>query len=180
MSTPLPRVTHILNDVGLGPDLSMVPAPLLTAAMARGSAVHAVIEAHAYQYLDDADITPEVAPYFSAYLKFLAESGYEPIAAEIEVVHPAWRYQGHPDQIGWLNGARIILDFKSGGAGGARYQVAAYVEAWNAMRPAERATGGLVLQLKDDGTYSLTEVDLAGATQVWLAAVVVYQAKHRL
>jgi hypothetical protein len=175
----LPRVTAILDAVGLGPDLTSVSADVLTMALARGTAVHAAIEAHAYGYLDEADITPIIAPYFSAYLKFLADSGHEPIASEIEVIHPAWRYQGHPDRVGWLNGRRVIIDFKSGGAAGAEYQLAAYVEAWNAMRPTEPVTSGLILQLKKDGTYRLTEIELARATQVWLAAVVVYQARHR-
>lgn len=173
----LPRVTSILEAVGLGPDLSMVPEDVLTAAQARGTAVHAAIEAHHYGYLEEAAITPVIAPYFSAYLKFLAESGHEPIHSEIEVTHPAWRYRGHPDRIGWLQGHRALFDFKSGAAAGAEYQVAAYIEAWNAEHPSEPITSGFIVPLRSDGTYRLIEVDLAHATQVWLAAVVVYQAR---
>lgn len=179
MSTEFPRVTAILDAVGLGPDLSMVPDDVLTAAMDRGTALHRAIEAHAYGYLDEADITPGIAPYFDAYVKFLAESGHEPIASEVEVRHSAWRYRGHPDRIGWLNGQRVVIDFKSGGAAGAEYQVAAYAEAWNDMRPTERIAAGCTLQLRSDRSYRLTEVDLAHATQVWLAAVVVHQARTK-
>ena len=180
MSAPFPRVTAILDAVGLGPDLSMVPDDVLTAAMDRGTALHQAIEAHAYGYLDEADITPVIAPYFDAYLKFLTESGHKPIASEIEVRHARWRYRGHPDRIGWLSGRRVVIDFKSGGAAGAEYQVAGYAEAWNDMRPSERIAAGFTLQLRNDRSYRLAEVDLAHATQVWLAAVVVYQARNRL
>jgi hypothetical protein len=175
----LPRVTDILADVGLGPDLSRVPAGVLEAARGRGTAVHALIEAHHYGYLEDAAITPEAAPYFSGYLKFLAESGHEPLRSEFEVVHPAWAYRGHPDRVGWLNGRRIIPDWKctdSVDLPPARLQLTGYRLAWNAMHPTEPVDLLAVVQLRPDGTYAFH--DLAPQDDLFLAAVLVYRARQ--
>jgi hypothetical protein len=177
----LPRVTDILAAVGLGPDLGPVPAVVLEAARARGTAVHALIEAHHYGYLEDGSITPETAPYFSAYLKFLADSGHEPIRSEFEVVHAAWGYRGHPDRLGWLSGRRILLDWKTAEAPElppAGLQLAAYRLAWNAMHPTEPVDLVAVLQLKADGTYRYHDLAPATYEDTFLAAVLVYRARQ--
>lgn len=178
MQAALPRVTVILKAVGLGPDLSVVAPAVLEAARQRGIAVHEAIEAAVYGYLEPESIDPTLAPYLDAWLKFVAESGFQPIAAEFEVRHPLWRYCGHPDVLGWLLGKRFILDVKTGDAAGAEYQVAAYVEAWNAERPAETVAGGAILHLRADGMYRFDEVTLPAAVPVWYAAVVVYRAQQ--
>lgn len=177
--TSLPRVTAILEAVGLGPDFSAVPPAILEAARARGAAVHALAEALGYGYLDDGDIRPELAPYVDALRKFYAESGAQHIASEFEVRSPSWRYVGHPDLLVWLNGVRVLIDIKTGDATGAEYQVAAYVQAHNEEHPTTRVTAAAVLHLRDDRTYRLAEVELPAATQVWIGAVVVYQAQRR-
>jgi len=171
----LPRVSEILRATGLGPDLSMVPAVLLEVARRRGSAVHAAVEGLVYRY--DVETPPEAAPYVDAFKKFLVDSTFEPIAAEILVIHPSWRYQGHPDVIGFLSGHRGILDVKTGASDGAAYQVAAYVDAWSAQRPTEPATWGAILHLRDDGTYRFDEIDLARSLETFRAAVLVYHAQ---
>lgn len=181
MSDALPRVTQVLAALGLGPDFGAVAPAVLEAALARGTALHALIEAHAYGYLDEREITPGVAPYFSGYLKFLVESGHEPIASEFEVVHPTWRYVGHPDRLGWLTGRRCLLDWKSGEAVdliAAGYQLAAYRLAWNASHPTEPVDLTAVLQLREDGTYRYHDVNAVDYEQVWLAALVVYHARQ--
>jgi hypothetical protein len=180
VSSPYPRVTKILADVGLGPDLSHVPEDVLTRASERGTAVHALIEAEAYGYLDPVDITAEAAPYLDAYRKFVAESGAKHIASEFEVTHPAWRYVGHPDQLVWLAGRRVLLDYKTGTAEGVAYQLAAYVDARNAQTPDEPVAAALPIMLRKDGTYRIgEEVVLAPALQVFQAALIVFHAKAR-
>lgn len=176
----LPRVTAILEAVGLGPDLRVVAPAVLEAARHRGSAVHALIEAAVYGYIEPELIDPALAPYLDAWLKFVAESGFQAIAAEVEVRHPVWSYCGHPDVIGWLLGKRFILDVKTGDATGAQYQIAAYVQAWNAERPSETVVGGAVLHLREDGTYRWDEVTLPAAVTVWYAAVMVYRAQQEV
>jgi hypothetical protein len=179
-SWALPRVTAILTDVGLYPDLSHIPPQTLRLAQARGTAVHAAIEALTYVYDHDGLHDPELAAYLSAYQKFLHESHYQPARAEILVTHAAWRYRGHLDSVGLMGTTRLVVDVKTGMLGPVDYQLAAYLEAWNAEHPTEPATGAVAIQLKDDGTYRLHEVSLPRAVSVWQAAVVLYYAKREV
>ena len=178
MSAAWPRVTHVLADIGLGPDLSMVPADTLARAQARGTAVHALIEAAAYGYLDDAAVDPDLAPYLDAYRKFIAESGADHIRSEFEVAHPVYRYIGHPDGLYWIVRRRTLVDFKTGASDGASYQLAAYKLAWDAANPTEPIAAAAVVQLRRDGAYALHEVELPAAENVWLSAITVYHAKR--
>jgi hypothetical protein len=177
MGATYPRVTTILSAVGLGPDFTLVRPDVVELARDRGSRLHALLEAEHYGYLDEADVTPELAPRLDAYRKFVADSGHEPVLTEFEVRHAAWKFIGHPDRLGWINGHRCIIDFKSGGTDGAEYQIALYVLAYNHEHPDEPVSVGAILELRDDATYRFTEVDLAAATQVALAAIVVYRAQ---
>jgi hypothetical protein len=177
MTDDWPRVTHALRAVGLGPDLSMISPGVLESARRRGDAVHAAAEGLVYGY--ETEIPDEAAPYVSALLKFIADSGFEPLAAEVRVEHGAWRYVGRPDLIGWLNGHRTLVDLKTGASEGAAYQVAAYVDGWNHQHPREPITAGAILHLRDDGTYRLEAVNLAAALPVWHAALIVYRAQVR-
>ena len=176
----LPSVTHILKEVGLGPEFDFVDPVTLEAACLRGTAVHEAIEAHAYGYLDEATLSPIAAPYLDGYKKFLSESGHEPIATEIEVIHPSWGYIGHLDRVGWLIGKRAILDFKTPESldlKPAGYQLALYRLAWNAQHPDQPVDVIGVLQLKSDGTYRFHDLNPAVYEQVALAAVIVYRAR---
>lgn len=179
MGEQLPRVTEILNATGLGPDLSHVPPDILAAALERGTAVHALVEAQHYGYLDEAAVTPELTPYLAAFRMFLAESKYEPIACEIEVVDTRWSYRGHPDLVGWLLGNRVVLDVKTGDATGGKYQVAAYGAAWTAERPTEPVKAGAILHVRADATYRFEEIEMAPALDVFHAAVIVHRAQQR-
>lgn len=177
--TDLPRVTAILQSVGLGPDLSRIPEDVLETARDRGTAVHAAIEAITYGYHDAESVPPAIAPYLDAYQKFVAESGFEAKYAEIEVTHPTWRYRGHPDLVGFLLGRRVILDAKTGGAEGVEYQLAGYRMAWNAERPTEPVDAIASLLLRRNGTYRLVEHSAAEAEPVFLAAATVFYALKR-
>ena len=176
MSEPLPRVTEILADVGLTPDYSFVPEVARILARIRGSAVHAAIEAVAYGYVEG-EPDPAIAAYLDAYRKFLHESRYVTLASEFEVVHPVWRYRGHPDSLGMMGTTRLITDFKTGELGAVDYQLVAYIEGWNATHPTEPVTAGMAVQLRDDGTYRIHEADLNAARPIWFAAVTMFWAK---
>jgi hypothetical protein len=179
----LPRVTEVLQAVGLGPDFSAVPPEVLEAARARGRAVHNAIEAIVYDYLDEAALAPDVLTRLDAYRRFVKESGYETTHTEIEVEHPAWLYRGHPDTVGWLVGQRAILDWKNTDAldlAPAAYQLAGYRAAWNAQHPTEPVAALGVVQLKSDGSYRLHEVSAAEAEPVFLAAMMVYRARKEM
>jgi len=179
MAEPLPRVTHILQAVGLGPDLSMVPPDVLARAQERGTAVHKLIEAAVYGYLDEADVTLDIAGYLDAFRKFVAESGAQHIVSEFEVRHDVWNYVGHPDGLYWLLKQRVIIDFKTGVSDGVEYQLVAYIDAWNSEHPTEQVTAGASVDLRDDGSYRFNEIDLNAARPVWYAAVTVFHAQKR-
>lgn len=183
MTAPLPRVTEILEAVGLGPDFSGVPPEILEAARVRGTAVHAAIEGIVYNFLDESALAADVLPRLDAYRRFIKESGYETTHTEIEVVNVAWRYRGHPDSIGWWRGKRVMLDWKNMDSlelAPAAYQLAGYRAAWNMQHPTEPVNALGVVQLKSDGTYSFHEVVAAEAEHVFLAAVMVYNARKEL
>lgn len=184
MGAMFPRVTDILDAAGLGPDLSRVSPAVLEAARMRGHAVHALIEADAYGYLDQAAVTDEVAPYFAAYKRFMKESGHDAVASEFEVVHDVLRYVGHPDRLGWLVGVRMILDWKTGDTveiRSAARQLAAYRLAWNHMHPAQPVEALAVVQLRSDATYRFHEIEIGErerAERVFLAALTVIHARQ--
>jgi hypothetical protein len=181
VTSPLPRVSHVLDAVGLGPDFSGVPEAVLEAARIRGSAVHAGIEAIVYNFLDESALSPDVLTRLEAYRRFVKEAGYETLHTEITVTHPAWRYCGHPDTIGWLLKRRVILDWKNTESvqlAPASWQLAAYKLAWDHEHPAEPIGAAAVVQLKGDGSYVFHEVELPAAEPVWLAAVTVFHARQ--
>lgn len=184
MGESFPRVMEILAAAGLGPDYSLVAEPVLAVARARGSAVHALIEADAYGYLDQADITEDVAPYYAAYKAFMRESRHEAVATEFEVVHDQWRYVGHPDRLGWLCGARVLLDWKNMETVELRpaaRQLAAYRLAWNHMHPDQPVEAVGVVQFRRNGTYRFHEIEVGErerAERVFLAALTVFQARQ--
>lgn len=173
----LPRVTRILQAVGLGPDLSAVPVDVLEAARDRGVRIHEAVEALVYGYLDDLTIDAETEPYVDAYKKFVADSGYEAQYAEIEVRHEAWRYRGHPDNVGWILGKRILIDLKSGGAERVQYQLAGYKAAWDAQRPTEPVDSIAAVLLRRDRSYRFIEYVYDDAAPIFFAAATVFHAR---
>ena len=179
----VPSVTQILSAVGLSEDYSRVPPATLEIARLRGTALHAAIQWHHEGTLNEASLHPEVAPGFSGYLKFLTDSRHEPIVSEAELVHPTWRYVGHPDRIGWIGKDRVLIDFKymeSLNLDPVARQLAGYRLAWNVLHPTELLTRCYALQLKRDGTYrshEITQPRWSQDDQVFLAACVVFRAR---
>ena len=180
----LPRVTHILQAVGLGPDFSGVPAATLEAARWRGTQAHAAIEATVYGFLEESALDPDVVPRLEAYRRFVKESGYETTDIEIAVVHEAWRYRGRLATVGWLMTRRCILDFKSMDAmdftatRAASLQLVAYRAAWNSQHPLELVDALGIVQLRGDATFRLHEVSAAEWEPLWFAACVVFHARE--
>lgn len=181
MSEPYPRVTQILKDVGLGADFSHVPPARLEYARMRGEALHLAIRYHHEGTLDEASLHPDVRSGFEAYLRFLADTKHEPIASEIELIHPAWQYQGHPDRIGFFHGGRrVLLDWKF--TDGFKflptaYQLAAYKMLWEANHPQEPVAEVFAVQFHpSSGKYHLRRIEAEKYEQTFLAALVVWRA----
>jgi hypothetical protein len=179
MGERLPSVTGILDAVGLGPDLSRVPAAALEAARVRGTAVHRAIEDHAYGLLEAVD--PAIAPWLAAYERFLKETGATAIVSEVEVVHAAFRYIGHIDRIAWLDSTRYLIDWKTGDSlalGPVSYQLAGYRLGWNACYPAEPITATAAVQLRKNGTYRFHVIETGPVEHIFLAAATIVHARR--
>ncbi len=200
-----PRVTEVLRMAGLSPDYSGISAEVLKAAADRGTQVHAMIaEAHRRDIPPErfapaggkAKIPAEVAPYWRAVLKFVADTQHVPLYSEVLVEHAQWRYVGHLDRIGLItvphrrgpSVCRCLLDWKCVATldvVGVAFQLAAYRLAWNSMHPTEFIDPGDcgAVQLKRDATYRLVMIpapQLLEAEQVWLAALTLYHARMRM
>ena len=177
----LPSVTAILAATGLGPDYSRVPKHLLEHAAQRGTALHLAIQLYHENDLDEDALHPEVAPGFSAYRKFLAESSFQFERSEFEVISERWHFCGHPDLLGRLNGGLMLIDLKymdTVHLWPATYQLTLYKLAFEEQEwenPPIQAC--YVLQLKHDGAYRLHMVPTGPAEQqVAQAAVIVHRA----
>jgi hypothetical protein len=185
MSDGWPSVTRILNGVGLGPDLDGAPPAAIEVARLRGAAVHRAIEDDCLCILEEHRLDAEVLAYLDAYRRFCKETRHEPIRTEFPVEHPAWRYRGRPDRIGYLTTAggirRAVLDWKCVASVDIVYvgrQLAGYRLAWDAMFPTERIDLALCVQLRPDGTYRLHDVSGREHQDVFLAALLVYRARR--
>ena len=176
----LPSVTEILASVGLSSDLPISPERR-DYYLARGRALHAAIHYEAEGALDDSTVHPDIAGGLSAYRKFVAETGHVPHLSELELEHPAWRFMGHPDRLGYVNDKFALIDFKTNSVDlrCARLQLGGYdllLQA-NPDKVPVKIEQHLILQLRLDGTYALHPV--IPDTQTFLAAVLVYQAKQQ-
>lgn len=178
-SSAYPRVSTILRAAGLAPSFDGVPARTLEAARERGTAGHELIAAHHYGYLEPGQSAPP------AYLAFLEESSWRPEASEFEVVSERWRFCGHPDQRGWMQGRRGLLDWKftdSLERAPVQRQLAAYRLAWNEMHPDQPIAFCAAVQLLSTGRPKFDEFtkdEMAKAENEFLASVVCFHARGR-
>ena len=180
----LPSVTEVLANVGLAGDYRHVDPELRARAMARGKGLHRAIELHHADRLDLGSLHPELQPAFEGYLAFLDAHVHKPLASELALIHPHG-YVGHLDRIGAVDGALALVDFKlTDGPDlvAARLQLAGYRLLWDAQGegrredPVERC---YVLQLSKGGGFRLHDLTDAYAMQEFLAALIVWRAKHR-
>jgi hypothetical protein len=167
---------------GLGFDPTGIPPARLEYARLRGTALHLAIRYHHEGVLDETSLHPDLLPGFEAYLRFLADTKHEPIASELELIHPTYGFMGHADRIGWLNGKRVLLDWKYTEAfqfWPVAYQLAGYRLLWNAVHPTELVTQAFALQLHPKSEkYQLRVVEAEKYEQTFLAALVVWRARQ--
>lgn len=182
-----PSVTEVLDAVGLGVNLNGVPAEIRDAAMARGRAVHTVLEWILTGVpFDPATMAESIRPYVQAAEAFLAESGFDAVAVEKELLHPTWKFLGHPDWIGycrkWPGEPLCLIDLKTGEADldTAKYQLAGYALLWAAQVGAPTLRKTAIVEAHDDGSYRVLPVDAKRAEQTVLASLVVYRARREI
>jgi hypothetical protein len=144
-------------------------------AARRGTAVHAAVER--FHATGAVAVDDETAPFFDAYLAFQQEAGFVIDGAEERVCDPACGYAGTLDLRGRF--ARFtagvdVIDIKTGAVPvWVGYQVAAYARLVDGL-PRRR----WVLQLRADGTYRLEPLTARTDERVFLAALLVAQAKR--
>jgi len=176
MTESLPRVTQILSDLGFTRYFGHHER-----AMALGRAVHKAIHYAEKGTLDWATLHPDLAGPLAAYQKIKVEKGLTVMATEVELIHPTWRYVGHPDWIGTSNTSDglVLVDWKVSDAPNlrtAKLQLAGYKMLWESNYPDQPIAGCFVGRLGKDGTASFPNVTDAEAEQQWMACVIVWRA----
>lgn len=169
---PVPSVTTIINDVF--PELY---ANTHTFALERGSAVHRAMHLHVQGLLDEASLTPYTEGFVRAGQKFLAESDIEIYATEEIVYNTDWGYAGTLDVRGVMDGAKVIVDWKTGNPG---WQGGLQTAAHAAALGIPRTYGRMCVWLREDGSYKAIEYTDEGTDlQDFLAALRVYNRRRR-
>jgi hypothetical protein len=161
----LPSVTDILKEAGL-----LVYPGTNEYQKQRGSYVHKATELIDIGMLHWEGLDRALRPYCDGYVRFLGETGFEPLMTERSLYHPGLLYAGTIDRIGVLEGSRVIVDIKTGVPHPAtEIQLAAYSELARPHVPVDRC---LALYLRPDGSYSLVEArDEARSFNVFVAAL---------
>lgn len=98
---PVPSVTEILKPLT---DLSRVPQDTLEYKRSLGKAVHKAIELYERQDLDVDTLDKDAMPFFEAWLKFKAETGFRALLTEQVVWSAKLRYAGTLDILGTRDG----------------------------------------------------------------------------
>lgn len=123
----LPSVTTILRAAGLI-DFSGAPSAVLAGAQARGTRVHTALHYAAEGTLDWSTVSVDDRPYVDAGMAFLTTAQFRPLCLEHRLWHPAYRFAGTTDLVGWWGDSPAVADYKTGRAAdvAADLQLAAY------------------------------------------------------
>ena len=150
-------------------------------AMDRGTKVHRAVHLYVQHDLDVNSLSPYVAGYVAAAVRFLVESGFCVAASEQRLHSAIHDYCGTLDIVGTLNGRLTVADWKSGTPGdGARMQTAAYANAWAEMT-GQHVRQRCAVQLNDDGSYAVsTYADMKNDMADFVAALRVYRRREEL
>lgn len=181
----VPSVTQVLKPLT---DYSRIPADTLETARQQGVAIHKMVELDCMGDLDEDGLPEWMRPYFLAWRAFVDESGFVVVASEQRVYHPALRYAGTLDLMGYMpklkgGDALGLIDVKRSFYADAAigYQTAAYALAWNVTGakpgPCKRR---FALRLDPTGRYRLREFANAQDTSVFTACLVVHRARESM
>ncbi len=164
----VPSVTQVLGDLIPGWRAS-------DWYLQRGRAVHACAALLARGVPFESD--PQIAGQVEALRKFFAEVNPRVIWAEKQVYSELYQYAGTLDLFCDIGAkTNVVLDYKSALTGTVPIQCAAYALAL----PGD-PRWGLGVEIRDDGTYRMSEVyDLRRYKAEWLALLTTYNIRRRL
>lgn len=136
----LPGVTSILQATGFV-DFSYVDAVRLERASDLGRKVHRAIELYVLDDLDMDRLDPAIRPYLDAYISFVDQTGFICTRLEKPLAHPLYGYAGMPDQGGYLELGRAVVDTKISVSLGrwVALQLAGYEELVRADEPGDKS-----------------------------------------
>ncbi|WP_436972143.1 hypothetical protein [Paraburkholderia caribensis] len=148
----VPSVTQTLAPLV---DYSGVPAAVLERARQLGQAVHTMTELYDRDDLDMDNLSDELLPYLTAWIKFRQETGFTPELIEKRFHHPSLGFAGTLDRTGVISRRRSVVDIKKmlrlepvvG------VQLAAYKEL--CIKNGVQIEDRYGLGLRPDGTYRL-------------------------
>lgn len=154
----VPSVTQIIAPIA-AIEFANVPPAVLQRKREIGTAVHLACEYLDRGELDEASIDPIIAPYITAYRRFLAERAPRWTALEHPRYHKLLGYAGMLDREGWIGDTFYTVDIKTTaavyphvGVQLAAYHELARVNGRHDGIPARRLARA-ALQLRQDGTY---------------------------
>ena len=182
---PIPSVTQVIAGTQ---DFLGVSEEVLEAARERGRRVHAATALY-----DTDGWTPEVeeaadseiCSYLEAWVKFVEDTGFNPLVIEEPVYSFRHRFAGTVDRVGWLRGTMVVLDIKTAASPGRLHpavglQVAAYEHAHNTGQDRlPKAKARYAVQLRPDGKYTLTQYVDKADLSVFLACLTLHNWRQR-
>jgi hypothetical protein len=175
-------VTTALREAGMVDDTYWKESARL-----RGQYVHSAIALYALDELDAATLDPELVPYFTGFLQFLADTHVVVEHSEMRLCDPVRGYAGTLDLIvrwptdGRRHERRTLIDAKTGSFPPMTGpQTAAYLRCARYLYPAGTYIARAGLHLPGDGTYRLVEFnDIVQDENDFMGALRVAQFRRR-
>lgn len=156
---PVPNVTRIIGHLT---DYSHIPEKRLVELQEEGRQVHSMVEMACAGTLE---FVPDwLVPHYTAWERFVAETGFEPILSEYQLYHPTMGYAGTLDLLGEfkkLKGAAgvALIDVKRSLFAGPAIglQLAGYAQSVYQDRALPRPRRRYALRLTSEGKYHLDD-----------------------
>jgi hypothetical protein len=124
---------------------------------ARGTAIHIGCRYLVEGVWEPEGTHPLILPYIRGFELFLKDTGFKVLLIEQVVAHHDRQVAGTLDYYGVMKAGPVVLDVKSGSTVAPQHhlQVALYRALLESM--GVKAKGTYIVQLKDDGGYTLVE-----------------------
>lgn len=150
----------------------------------RGSMVHKAIHLYLKRQLDWSSVDERIKGRVEAVVKFLHDTGLEPVAVEVALHSAIYNFAGTLDFYGKTPLHFVLADWKGTLSPHCEPQIGAYSLLLQ-ERGDHKVDVACAVETHDDGTYKIRWFDLRQikrAQQVWLAMLTVnnWKAQHNL